>query len=147
MYEFFFGLIIYIVLVCLFLYFCIKYEKRRTEEDIISDPKSDLEKQVHNSFLKLSQTERRRVLEKVLNKNTGKYSQSSICPQSDDVSIIRNDTIKKHNTSFSFSCLHIIFLSWCLPGREANNSWPQEICISECNQLKLWHIYQPVEQL
>ena len=111
MYEFFIGLIIYIALVCLFLYFCIKYEKRRTKEDIISDPKSDLEKQVHNSFLKRSQSERRRVLEKVLNKNTGKYSQSSICPQSDDVSIIiRNDTIKKHNNT-SFSCLHIIFLS------------------------------------
>ena len=99
MYEFFIGAIIYTALVCLFLYFCIKYEKRQTEEDIIADPKNDLEKQVQNSFLNLNQSERRRVLEKVLKKNSATYSQSSICPQSDDVSIIRNDKIKKHTSS------------------------------------------------
>ena len=97
MYEFFIGVIIYVALVCFFLYFCIKYEKRQTEEDtIIAEPKNDLEKQVQNSFLKMSETERARVLEKVLKKNSGNYSQSSFCQQSDDVSIIiRNKKIKK----------------------------------------------------
>ena len=28
----------------------------------------------------------------------------------------------------SFSYTHIIFLSWCLPAREANNSWPEKKC-------------------
>ena len=88
MYEFFIGVIIYVALVCFFLYFCIKYEKQKTEEDIVAEPNNDLEKQVQNSFLKMSETERVRVLEKVLKKNSGNYSQSSLCQQNDDVSII-----------------------------------------------------------
>ena len=28
----------------------------------------------------------------------------------------------------SFSILHWIFLSWCLPAHEPNNSWPENIC-------------------
>ena len=96
MYEFFIGVIIYVALVCFFLYFCIKYEKQQTEEDIVVEPKNDLEKQVQNSFLKMSETERARVLEKVLKKNISEnISQSSLCQQSDDVSIIiRNKKIK-----------------------------------------------------
>ena len=39
MYEFFIGVIIYVALVCFFLYFCIKYEKQQTEEDIVSGAK------------------------------------------------------------------------------------------------------------
>ena len=96
MYEFFIGVIIYVALVCFFLYFCIKYEKQQTEEDIVVEPKNDLEKQVQHSFLKMSETERARVLEKVLKKNISEnISQSSLCQQSDDVSIIiRNKKIK-----------------------------------------------------
>ena len=108
MYEFFIGVIIYVALVCFFLYFCIKYEKRQTEEDtIIAEPKNDLEKQVQNSFLKMSETERARVLEKVLKKNSGNYSQSSFCQQSDDVSIIiRNKKIKKN--VYKYNAMYIV---------------------------------------
>ena len=38
--------------------------------------------------------------------------------------ILCEDSLTKH----SFSCAHMIFLSWCLPTREANNSWPEKIC-------------------
>ena len=110
MYEFFIGVIIYVALVCFFLYFCIKYEKQQTEEDtIIVEPKNDLEKQVQNSFLKMSETERARVLEKVLKKNSGNYSQSSLCQQSDDVSIIiRNKKIKKNVYKYNVHCRYIV---------------------------------------
>ena len=105
MYEFFIGVIIYVALVCFFLYFCIKYEKQQTEEDIVVEPKNDLEKQVQHSFLKMSETERARVLEKVLKKNSENYSQSSLCQQSDEVSIIiRNKKIKKNVYKYNVHC-------------------------------------------
>ena len=109
MYEFFIGVIIYVALVCFFLYFCIKYEKRQTEEDtIIVEPKNDLEKQVQNTFLKMNETERARVLEKVLKKNSGNYSQSSLCQQSDDVSIIiRNKKIKNTVYKYIIGCVNV----------------------------------------
>ena len=36
--------------------------------------------------------------------------------------------LKYVRTMHSFSCLHIIFRSWCSPACEAINSWPEKIC-------------------